>query len=150
SWSQQNFLSSKKLHKKKTQKLIPLHHLLKKLRTKRKKLSKMEEEKSKDNAKLNSKSITEQQTCFDKNWILQSNKQASIRDVICLICKQVANNPMEIDCPQHKHMDESLIVGENCLNQFLGQNPNSCPIEPHDNCLYSQSRMAKRYINELD
>ncbi|ETO23359.1 hypothetical protein RFI_13826, partial [Reticulomyxa filosa] len=47
-------------------------------------------------------------------------------------------------------MDESLIVGENCLNRFLSQNPNSCPVEPHDNCLYSQGRMAKRYINELD
>ncbi|ETO03422.1 hypothetical protein RFI_33988, partial [Reticulomyxa filosa] len=119
-------------------------------RTKRKKMSKMEEEKSKDNAKIYSKSITEQQACFNKNWILQLNKQESIRDFICLICKQVANNPMEIDCPQHKNMDESLIVGENCLNQFLNQNPNSCPIEPHNNCLYSQSRMARRYINELD
>ncbi|ETO02466.1 hypothetical protein RFI_34965 [Reticulomyxa filosa] len=57
---------------------------------------------------------------------------------------------MEIDCTQHKNMDESLIVGENCLNQFLSQNPNSCPIELHDNCSYSQSRVAKRYINELD
>ncbi|ETO01430.1 hypothetical protein RFI_36010, partial [Reticulomyxa filosa] len=69
----------------------------------------MEEEKSKDNAKMDLKSITEQHACFDKNWILQLNQQESIRDVICLICKQVANNPMEIDCSQHKNMDESLI-----------------------------------------
>ncbi|ETN99642.1 hypothetical protein RFI_37828, partial [Reticulomyxa filosa] len=110
----------------------------------------MEEEKSKDNAKMDLKSITEQQTCFDKNWILQLNKQESIQEFICLICKQVVNNPMEINCSQHKNMDESLIVGENCLNQFLSQNPNSCPIEPHDNCSYSQSRVAKRCINELD
>ncbi|ETO00764.1 hypothetical protein RFI_36676, partial [Reticulomyxa filosa] len=74
--------------KKKTPESIPLHHLLKKPRTKRKKLSKMEEEKSKDKAKLNSKSITEQQACFDKNWILQLNQQEDIRDFICLICKQ--------------------------------------------------------------
>ncbi|ETO02260.1 hypothetical protein RFI_35176, partial [Reticulomyxa filosa] len=94
--------------------------------------------------------ITEQQTCFDKNWVLHLNKQESIRDVICLICKQVANNPMEINCSQHENMDESLIVGGNCLKQFLNQNPNSCPVEPHDNCSYSQSRMAKRCINELD
>ncbi|ETN97671.1 hypothetical protein RFI_39858 [Reticulomyxa filosa] len=51
----------------------------------------MEEEKSKDKAKLNSKSITEQQTCFDKNWILQLNQKEDIYDIICLICKQVAN-----------------------------------------------------------
>ncbi|ETO02621.1 hypothetical protein RFI_34797, partial [Reticulomyxa filosa] len=110
----------------------------------------MEEEKSKDNAKLNSKSITEQQTCFDKSWILQLNQKEDIHDIICLICKQVANNPMEIDCSQHENMDESLIVGGNCLKQFLNQNPHSCPVEPHDNCSYSQGRMAKRYINELD
>ncbi|ETO02275.1 hypothetical protein RFI_35161, partial [Reticulomyxa filosa] len=78
--------------------------------------SKMEEEKSKDNAEMELQSIPEQQSCFDKNWILQLNKQEPIRDVICLICKQVANNPMEINCTQHKNMDESLIVGENCLN----------------------------------
>ncbi|ETO33062.1 hypothetical protein RFI_04045, partial [Reticulomyxa filosa] len=66
------------------------------------------------------------------------------------ICKQVANNPMEINCTQHENMDESLIVGENCLNQFLSQNPNSCPVKSHNNCLYSQNRLAKRYINELD
>ncbi|ETN98537.1 intracellular protein transport protein USO1, partial [Reticulomyxa filosa] len=69
---------------------------------------------------------------------------------ICLICKQVANNPMEIDCCQHKSIDELLIVGENCLKQFLSKNPNSCPIDNHNNCLYSQNRLAKRYINELD
>ncbi|ETO09971.1 TRAF-type zinc finger family protein, partial [Reticulomyxa filosa] len=57
---------------------------------------------------------------------------------------------MEIDCLQHKHMDESLIVGENCLKQFFIQSPNSCPVESHDNCSYSQSRLAKRYISELD
>ncbi|ETO02952.1 hypothetical protein RFI_34458, partial [Reticulomyxa filosa] len=116
----------------------------------RKKLSKMEEEKSKDNAKLDLESITEQHACFDKNWILQLNKQESIHNLICLICKQVANSPMEINCIQHKNMDESLIVGENCLTKFLSQNQNSCPIEPHDNCLYSQGRFAKLYINELD
>ncbi|ETO00448.1 hypothetical protein RFI_36996, partial [Reticulomyxa filosa] len=91
-----------------------------------------------------------QQACFDKNWILQLNQQEDINNFICLICKQVANNPMEINCPQHKNIDKSLIVGENCLNQFLSQNTNYCPIEYHDNCLYSQSRLAKRYINELD
>ncbi|ETO04476.1 hypothetical protein RFI_32921 [Reticulomyxa filosa] len=67
----------------------------------------MEEEKSKDNTKLDLKSLPQQQSCFDKNWILHLNKQESIRDVICLICKQVANNPMEINCSQHENIDES-------------------------------------------
>ncbi|ETO01621.1 hypothetical protein RFI_35819 [Reticulomyxa filosa] len=47
-------------------------------------------------------------------------------------------------------MDESLIVGENCLKQSFSQNPNSCPIESHNNCLYLQNRLAKRYIEKLD
>ncbi|ETO18425.1 hypothetical protein RFI_18840 [Reticulomyxa filosa] len=51
---------------------------------------------------------------------------------------------------KNHHMNELLIVGENCLKQFLSKNPNSCPVESHDNCLYSQSRLAKRYIGELD
>ncbi|ETO00836.1 hypothetical protein RFI_36604, partial [Reticulomyxa filosa] len=110
----------------------------------------MEDEKSKDNAKLDLKSVSQQQSCFDKNWILQLNQHEDIHEFICLVCKQVANDPMEINCTQHKNMDESLIVGENCLNQFLSQNPNSCPVESHDNCLYFQSRVAKRCINELD
>ncbi|ETO03273.1 hypothetical protein RFI_34137, partial [Reticulomyxa filosa] len=110
----------------------------------------MEEEKSKENTKMDLKSIPQQQSCFDKKWILQLNQQEDIHDVICLICKQVANNPIEINCTQHEKMDESLIVGENCLNQFLSQNPNSCPVEHHNNFLYFQSRMARRYISELD
>ncbi|ETO02786.1 hypothetical protein RFI_34628 [Reticulomyxa filosa] len=110
----------------------------------------MEEEKSKDNMKLNLKSIPPQQSCFDKNWVLRSNQQEDIQDFICLICKQVSNNPLEINCTQHENMDESLIVGDNCLKQFLSQNPNSCPVEPHDSCSYSQSRLIKRYISELD
>ncbi|ETO01810.1 hypothetical protein RFI_35629, partial [Reticulomyxa filosa] len=110
----------------------------------------MEEEKSKCSMKMALKSIPQQHSCFEKKWILQLNQQEDINDFICLICKQVANSPMEIDCPQHKDMDESLIVGENCLKQFLSQKPNSCPVKHHDNCLYSQNWLMKRYINELD
>ncbi|ETN97569.1 WD-40 repeat protein [Reticulomyxa filosa] len=112
-------------------------------------MSKIEEEKSKDSAKADLKSVPQQQSCFDKNWILQLNQQKDI-NIICLICKQVANNPMEINCIQHKNVNELLIVGGNCLTQFLSQNPNSCPVEPHDNCMYSQNQMTKQYISELD
>ncbi|ETO20521.1 WD-40 repeat protein [Reticulomyxa filosa] len=88
----------------------------------------------------------EKQSCFDKNWILQTNKEIS---VICLICKQVANSPIEISCDEHKNMEGLLIVGENCLKKFLNQNPNSCPISGHKNCLYYHSRVAKYCVNEL-
>ncbi|ETO15292.1 WD-40 repeat-containing protein [Reticulomyxa filosa] len=107
----------------------------------------MEEKTSKEN---DLKSILQQQSCFDKNWILQLNQNEKINDFICLICKQVANNPIEINCPQHKNMDESLIVGDSCLRQFLSQNSNSCPIELHNNCSYLQNELVKQYIGELD
>ncbi|ETO06205.1 hypothetical protein RFI_31192 [Reticulomyxa filosa] len=55
---QKNFKKNSKKQKK-TPESILQHHLIKKSRIKRKKLSKMEEEKSKDNAKLDLKSITE-------------------------------------------------------------------------------------------
>ncbi|ETO19563.1 WD-40 repeat protein, partial [Reticulomyxa filosa] len=78
-----------------------------------------------------------------------SQQQLYIKDFICLICKQIANNPMEINCTQHKNTDELLIVGENCLKQFLSSNPNSCPVEQHDGCVYGKGRLAQRQISEL-
>ncbi|ETO19692.1 hypothetical protein RFI_17537, partial [Reticulomyxa filosa] len=91
----------------------------------------------------------EQSSCFDKCWILQSNRQENINYFICLICKQVANNPLEISCPEHEDMNESLIVGENCLKQFLKDNNNTCPVQPHDGCRYSKTKPLQRLINDL-
>ncbi|ETO27446.1 WD-40 repeat protein [Reticulomyxa filosa] len=89
------------------------------------------------------------QLCLDKNWILQSNQSEQINHLICLICKQVAHNPVEISCTQHKDMDESLIVGEDCLQQFLENNHKTCPIQPHDGCEYYKMKSMQRHINDL-
>ncbi|ETO33157.1 hypothetical protein RFI_03951, partial [Reticulomyxa filosa] len=88
--------------------------------------------------------------CFDKNWVLQLNPQEQIGHCICLICKQVANNPVEINCPQHEDMDEALIAGENCLKQFLKNNNNKCPVQPHDGCQYYKVKAMQKQINELN
>ncbi|ETO17061.1 hypothetical protein RFI_20272 [Reticulomyxa filosa] len=40
----------------------------------------MEEEKSKGNAKLDLKSIPQQQSCFDKNWILQLKWKLNLKN----------------------------------------------------------------------
>ncbi|ETN99955.1 hypothetical protein RFI_37512, partial [Reticulomyxa filosa] len=87
--------------------------------------------------------------CFGKEWILQLNQQEQITHFICLICKQVARNPIEMDCTQHQDSNESLIVGANCLKQFLSMNPNSCPVQPHNGCLYSQCKVAQLQIDDL-
>ncbi|ETO05854.1 hypothetical protein RFI_31543 [Reticulomyxa filosa] len=88
-------------------------------------------------------------SCFNKDWVLRSCQQEYITHFICLICKQIANNPVEIVCPQHANMDESLIVGENCLKLFLKNNNNSCPIQSHDNCQYSRNNVVRRCIGDL-
>ncbi|ETO00206.1 hypothetical protein RFI_37241, partial [Reticulomyxa filosa] len=63
--------------------------------------------------------------------------------------KQIANNPMELNCPQHENMDDILIIGENCLKDFLKDNNNSCPIEPHNNCQYFKTKMLQKFIENL-
>ncbi|ETO07451.1 WD-40 repeat protein [Reticulomyxa filosa] len=90
------------------------------------------------------------QQCFDKNWLLRSNTQEQISHFVCLICKQVANNPVEINCPQHEQMDEAFIVGENCLKQFFKNNNNICPVQSHDGCQYYKIRSMQRQINSLN
>ncbi|ETO26870.1 G-protein beta WD-40 repeats containing protein [Reticulomyxa filosa] len=120
------------------------------------KKSREEEQISKEEEKIGhvpalfSCSVFVEQPCFNTNWILQSNKQGQLNDYICLICKQVASNAFEINCPQHQDLDKSLIVGERCLKQFLNANPNSCPVQVHDGCVYNQVQLAQRYINDLE
>ncbi|ETO33469.1 WD repeat-containing protein [Reticulomyxa filosa] len=89
-------------------------------------------------------------SCFDREWVLQLNSQKQISHFICLICKQVANDAVEIICPEHDDMDESLIVGTNCLIQFLKHNNNTCPVQAHSDCQFYRARTLQRQINELD
>ncbi|ETO26350.1 WD repeat-containing protein [Reticulomyxa filosa] len=89
------------------------------------------------------------QSCFDKKWILQTNELGRISHYICLICRQVANNALESHCPQHEDIKESLIVGEHCLKQYLKDNQNSCPIQPHENSVFLKNKLAQQQIDEL-
>ncbi|ETN97902.1 hypothetical protein RFI_39624, partial [Reticulomyxa filosa] len=82
-------------------------------------------------------------------WILRSYQQEQIKHFICLICKQIANNPMDINCPHHANMDEMIIAGEHCLTLFLENNNNSCPIQPHNNCQYSRNNAVRKYLDDL-
>ncbi|ETO13216.1 WD-repeat protein [Reticulomyxa filosa] len=112
-------------------------------------MSKVGDNKTPKEVKTEMMPVPIEQSCFDKNWILQLNQSEQIKNIICIICKQVANNPIEIDCPQHRGLYESLLVGENCLKQFLNANPNSCPVQPHDGCVYSRNSGTQRLIDTL-
>ncbi|ETO15611.1 hypothetical protein RFI_21754, partial [Reticulomyxa filosa] len=112
-------------------------------------MSKVEDEKISKGLNTGVTSVSVEQQCFDKNWILQLNQPEQFEHFICLICKQVANSPVELCCPQHKGIDESTIVGENCLKQFLKANLNSCPIQPHENIEYVRCAASQRHIDSL-
>ncbi|ETO13660.1 serine/threonine protein kinase, partial [Reticulomyxa filosa] len=112
-------------------------------------MSKVDDEKNNEEIRIGVAPVSVDQSCFSKNWILQLNQQEQIENFICLICKQVANNPIEIDCPQHQDLDESFLVGEKCLKEFLKTNPDSCPVQPHSDCVYAQTKVARRHIGAL-
>ncbi|ETO15102.1 hypothetical protein RFI_22254, partial [Reticulomyxa filosa] len=112
-------------------------------------MSGVEDEKTSKETNTGVTPVSVEQSCFDKNWILQLNQPEQFEHFICLICKRVANDPIEICCPQHKGIGESLVVGENCLKRFLKANPNSCPVQSHDSVLYYQSDAIQRHIGAL-
>ncbi|ETO06767.1 hypothetical protein RFI_30625, partial [Reticulomyxa filosa] len=114
-------------------------------------MSKFENEKRKEKefAESGVAPVSFGQQCFDKNWVSQLNAQEQIRHCICLICKQIANNPIEINCPQHRDMNEALIAGESCLNKFFSDNGNTCPVQPHSGCCTYKIRAMQVQINEL-
>ncbi|ETO29669.1 hypothetical protein RFI_07449, partial [Reticulomyxa filosa] len=107
------------------------------------------EENARDEVKSEVSSLSLAQSCFNKDWIVRFYQEEYIKHFVCLICKQIANNPMELECPQHTNMDETLIAGEHCLKLFLSSNRNSCPVQPHDNCQYSKNNVVRRCVGDL-
>ncbi|ETO24366.1 hypothetical protein RFI_12791 [Reticulomyxa filosa] len=107
----------------------------------------MSDEKSEVDPQNRGKNWTEE--CFDKAWVLHLDSNQKIRDCICLVCRQIANNAMELSCEQHEDLDEVLIVGKNCLKAYLKKNGDMCPIEPHEDCKYSKTKLVQRQVGEL-
>ncbi|ETO01619.1 hypothetical protein RFI_35821, partial [Reticulomyxa filosa] len=112
-------------------------------------MSNTEDEKTPKEIETGVSPASLENSCFSKEWILQLNQQEQITYFICLICKQVAKNPIEMNCAQHQDSNESLIVGTNCLKQFLSMNPNSCPVQPHNGCLHTPNRAVQLQIGDL-
>ncbi|ETO01833.1 hypothetical protein RFI_35606 [Reticulomyxa filosa] len=63
--------------------------------------------------------------------------------MICFICKEIANYPLEIICPEHENMNKSLIVGKNCLKKFLNDYNNN------NDCKYHNMELLQLQINNL-
>ncbi|ETO27721.1 hypothetical protein RFI_09413 [Reticulomyxa filosa] len=90
-----------------------------------------------------------EESCFNKEWIVRFNKQKRVNPLICLICKQIANDALKLECYQHKHINKSQIAGGHCLNQFLKSNNGYCPVQAHANCEYSENEPLRNQINNL-
>ncbi|ETO05713.1 hypothetical protein RFI_31682 [Reticulomyxa filosa] len=71
-----------------------------------KKMSKNEEGKSQEGAKTNLKLVLQQQSCLDKNWILQLNQHEDIHDFICLICNEILKKEEMQMVEQQKNFEE--------------------------------------------
>ncbi|ETO24180.1 WD repeat-containing protein [Reticulomyxa filosa] len=56
---------------------------------------------------------------------------------------------MELNCPQHENVGDVLIVGEDCLKEFFRKNNGACPIQLHNNCRYSKTKLSQIFIDDL-
>ncbi|ETO02088.1 hypothetical protein RFI_35348 [Reticulomyxa filosa] len=56
---------------------------------------------------------------------------------------------MELHCDEHENADQVYLVGEQCLQNYLKQNNEKCPIQQHQHCEFSQSRITRKFVSEL-
>ncbi|ETO24263.1 hypothetical protein RFI_12897, partial [Reticulomyxa filosa] len=90
------------------------------------------------------------QCCYNKDWVAASNKQDSLKRLQCLLCGQIANSAMELSCDKHKGSEDTLIVGEQCLIEYLYENNNQCPVGKHGTCSYTRANTIMRIICDLN
>ncbi|ETO04629.1 hypothetical protein RFI_32766 [Reticulomyxa filosa] len=108
---------------------------LKPLASSKTKEAAMQDEKTFEEEQIKASLILLVQSCHSKNWILKTNGTEDIKDLICLICRQIVNNLMELTCHQHESVDDILIVEgklferfsyNKILQKFLGNVPVTC------------------------
>ncbi|ETO03277.1 hypothetical protein RFI_34133, partial [Reticulomyxa filosa] len=87
--------------------------------------------------------------CYNKDWILLTNKPQKINTLICCICKQVANNAVELQCDEHENIEQVHLVGEECLQMYLKQSNGKCPIQQHEHCEFSKNKTIRQQVSEL-
>ncbi|ETN99587.1 hypothetical protein RFI_37882, partial [Reticulomyxa filosa] len=87
--------------------------------------------------------------CYNKDWVATSTKQNKLASLQCLLCKQIANNAMELTCDEHDDYKDALIVGEQCLIKYLNENNNQCPIGKHGPCSCMKGRTVRNIVSKL-
>ncbi|ETO24505.1 hypothetical protein RFI_12652 [Reticulomyxa filosa] len=98
-----------------------------------------------DDKKLENKKETFSSSgCYNKDWVLLTNKPQKLSTLVCCICKQIANNAVELHCDEHENAEQVHLVGEECLQMYLKQNNDKCPIQQHDHCEFSKSKTLRQ------
>ncbi|ETO01945.1 hypothetical protein RFI_35494 [Reticulomyxa filosa] len=79
--------------------------------------------------------------CYDKDWVLLTNKAEKLNPLFCYICKQIANNAVELHCDEHENAEQVYF--------YLEQNNGKCPIQQHEHCEFSKSKVTRQQVSEL-
>ncbi|ETO09120.1 hypothetical protein RFI_28269, partial [Reticulomyxa filosa] len=82
--------------------------------------------------------------CYGKDWVLLTTKPDKVNPLVCHICKQIANNAVELHCDEHENAEQVYLFGEECLQSYLKQNNDKCPIQQHEHCEFSKSKVTRQ------
>ncbi|ETO07875.1 G-protein beta WD-40 repeats containing protein [Reticulomyxa filosa] len=94
----------------------------------------MQDEKTFGEEQIKGIPISQDQSCYSENWLLQTNRPEDIKDFTCLICDKLQT------------IQWNLIALN--MKNFLKNNSNLCPIEPHD-CHYSKTKSTQKFFGNL-
>ncbi|ETO05535.1 hypothetical protein RFI_31861, partial [Reticulomyxa filosa] len=92
----------------------------------------------------NEKEIFSSSGCYNKDWLLLTNKPQKLNNLTCFICKEIANNAVELHCDKHENAGQVYLIGEECLQIYLKQSNGKCPIQQHDNCEFVKSKSSRQ------
>ncbi|ETO14147.1 hypothetical protein RFI_23223, partial [Reticulomyxa filosa] len=106
----------------------------------------LNEEEEEEEKKLETFSSS---SCYNKEWVSLVNKPQKLNTLLCCLCNEIANNAMELQCDEHEDAEQTYLVGEECLQNYLKQNNEKCPIKQHDHCKFSKNRVVRQQTSEL-
>ncbi|ETO35290.1 hypothetical protein RFI_01773 [Reticulomyxa filosa] len=87
--------------------------------------------------------------CYNKDWVLFTNKSEKLNPLVCYICKQIANNAVELHCDEHENAEQVYLFGEECLQSYLKQSNGKCPIQQHEHCEFVKNKSSRQQISDL-
>ncbi|ETO08057.1 hypothetical protein RFI_29333, partial [Reticulomyxa filosa] len=87
--------------------------------------------------------------CYNKDWFARIYRPNNLLSLTCGICRQIANNAVELHCDEHEEEEQAYLFGEECLENYLKNNNNKCPIQQHDVCKFYKNRTARKQIEHL-